>query len=245
MTSLDTHHRRARDAAGDTRTPEGATARGRRHSGESRPSSTSRTADRFEVDREAFLRLVDPVLVTEPSAGAVVDANPAACALFGFSIDELLTIECGEVRDLNDGRWLAAVARRDRTGAFRGELSCRRSDGSTFSAEVASSLFEVAGHTYAVISFHAVLAAAGGHLFDRTAGSDPLGNASPADLAILDLLPTPLSFLDMAELVGESPEIVRARAIALYRQLGASSRVEAITRAHSLGLLDSIGPLDD
>jgi LuxR family maltose regulon positive regulatory protein len=59
-----------------------------------------------------------------------------------------------------------------------------------------------------------------------------------AELRVLPMLSTHLSFREMGEEMFLSPNTVKSEAISLYRKLGASSRNQAVTRARELGLLD-------
>jgi LuxR family transcriptional regulator, maltose regulon positive regulatory protein len=59
-----------------------------------------------------------------------------------------------------------------------------------------------------------------------------------AELRILRLLPTHLSFREMGSRLYVSPNTVRTQAQAVYRKLDASSRSEAVARALELGLLE-------
>jgi LuxR family transcriptional regulator, maltose regulon positive regulatory protein len=59
-----------------------------------------------------------------------------------------------------------------------------------------------------------------------------------AELRVVGLLPTHLSFREMGSLLSVSPNTVKSQAQAVYRKLDASSRSDAVTRAHELGLLE-------
>jgi LuxR family maltose regulon positive regulatory protein len=59
-----------------------------------------------------------------------------------------------------------------------------------------------------------------------------------AELRLLPLLTTHLSFREIAERLYVSRNTVKSQAISVYRKLGASSRSEAIDRAVKLGLVD-------
>jgi LuxR family maltose regulon positive regulatory protein len=59
-----------------------------------------------------------------------------------------------------------------------------------------------------------------------------------AELRLLPLLTTHLSFREIAERLYVSRNTVKSQAISVYRKLGASSRSEAIERAVHLGLVD-------
>jgi LuxR family maltose regulon positive regulatory protein len=60
-----------------------------------------------------------------------------------------------------------------------------------------------------------------------------------AELRLLPLLTTHLSFREIADRLHVSRNTVKAQAISIYRKLGVSSRSEAITKAGELGLVDT------
>jgi LuxR family maltose regulon positive regulatory protein len=59
-----------------------------------------------------------------------------------------------------------------------------------------------------------------------------------AELRLLPILATHLSFREIGEEMFLSPNTVKSQAMSLYRKLGASSRNQAVTRSRELGLLD-------
>jgi LuxR family maltose regulon positive regulatory protein len=61
---------------------------------------------------------------------------------------------------------------------------------------------------------------------------------TPAELRLLPLLTTYLSFREIGEHLFVSRNTVKTQAISVYRKLGVSSRSEAIVRAGQLGLVD-------
>jgi LuxR family transcriptional regulator, maltose regulon positive regulatory protein len=73
---------------------------------------------------------------------------------------------------------------------------------------------------------------------DRIRGGT-VGASSPttAELRLLPLLPTYLSFRQIGERLYVSQHTVKSQAVSLYRKLGGSSRSQAVQRAQQLGLL--------
>ncbi len=61
---------------------------------------------------------------------------------------------------------------------------------------------------------------------------------SPAELRVVQLLPTHLSFREIGYALYLSRNTVKTQAIAAYRKLGVNSRTEAVSCARSFGLLD-------
>jgi LuxR family transcriptional regulator, maltose regulon positive regulatory protein len=68
---------------------------------------------------------------------------------------------------------------------------------------------------------------------------------TPAELRVLQFLPTHLSFPEIAGRVFVSPNTVKTQAQGVYRKLGVSSRREAVERARASGLLDAGGSAQD
>jgi LuxR family maltose regulon positive regulatory protein len=64
------------------------------------------------------------------------------------------------------------------------------------------------------------------------------GSLTPAELRVLRLMPTYLSFREMGSRLVVSPNTVKTQAQAVYRKLNASSRSQAVARARELGLLN-------
>jgi LuxR family transcriptional regulator, maltose regulon positive regulatory protein len=72
-----------------------------------------------------------------------------------------------------------------------------------------------------------------------------ISDLTPAELHILQYLPTHLSFPQIAGQVFVSPNTVKTQAQSVYRKLGVSSRREAVEQARAAGLLDPAGPESD
>ena len=78
----------------------------------------------------------------------------------------------------------------------------------------------------------------------RTQLSKRRGHDSPAasslttaELRLLPLLSTHMTFAGIGRELFLSPNTVKARAVVIYRKLGVSTRVEAVARSRELGLL--------
>ena len=65
------------------------------------------------------------------------------------------------------------------------------------------------------------------------------GGLSSAELRLVPLLATHLSFREIAERQHVSRNTIKTQAISVYRKLGAASRSEAISKAGELGLVDT------
>src|SRR4029079_1810240 len=61
---------------------------------------------------------------------------------------------------------------------------------------------------------------------------------TPAELRLLPLLSTHLSFREIGERLFVSRNTIKTQAISVYRKLGVSSRSDAIARAAELGLVE-------
>jgi len=72
----------------------------------------------------------------------------------------------------------------------------------------------------------------------RGSGGRGASTLTAAELRLLPLLATHMSFPEIAGERFVSPHTVKAQAMSIYRKLGASSRHQAVTRSRELGLLD-------
>lgn len=90
-----------------------------------------------------FQNSLDGLLVTMPD-GSVLDANPAACRIFGRTREEIVRHGRQGLIDVSDPRLAVLIALRARTGMAHGELTGRRQDGTLFPIEVSSVVFQLA-----------------------------------------------------------------------------------------------------
>jgi PAS domain S-box-containing protein len=101
-------------------------------------------ADELDDERQRFKLLVDnsndAVLLAHPD-GTIHSANPAACAMFGRTEEELQTTGRAGIVDASDPRLKSALDELIRDEGFAGELRFVRADGGTFPGEVSSNLY--------------------------------------------------------------------------------------------------------
>lgn len=90
--------------------------------------------------RQLFETSLESILQTRPD-GQVLHANPAACVLFGMSVEELRRRGRQGLVDPRDQRLQALLDERQREGHVRGELRMLRGDESSFECELSSSIF--------------------------------------------------------------------------------------------------------
>ena len=90
--------------------------------------------------RQLFETSLECILQTRPD-GQVLNANAAACELFGMSVGELRERGRGGLVDPGDTRLQALLDERQREGKTRGELRMLRGDGTAFECELSSSIF--------------------------------------------------------------------------------------------------------
>ena len=73
---------------------------------------------------------------------------------------------------------------------------------------------------------------------DRSSAHPGASSLTAAELRILPLLATHLSFPEIGAELFLSPNTIKSQAMSIYRKLGASSRSQAVTRSRELALLD-------
>jgi PAS domain S-box-containing protein len=87
-----------------------------------------------------FMYSFDAILLTEPD-GSILAANPAACAMFGRTEEEICRVGRSGIMNTDDPRLSEALSERELTGHFSGELSGIRKDGTIFPVELSTSVF--------------------------------------------------------------------------------------------------------
>jgi two-component system, cell cycle sensor histidine kinase and response regulator CckA len=83
---------------------------------------------------------LDAILLTTPDGG-ILEANPAACRMFGRSPEELRQGGRACLSDASDPSVKAALEERSRAGRAGAEMTLVRADGTRFPAEVTSTIF--------------------------------------------------------------------------------------------------------
>jgi LuxR family transcriptional regulator, maltose regulon positive regulatory protein len=73
---------------------------------------------------------------------------------------------------------------------------------------------------------------------ERASGTQGALSLTTAELRVLPMLATHLSFPEIGAEMSLSPHTVKSQAMSIYRKLGASSRHQAVTRSRDLGLLE-------
>jgi two-component system, cell cycle sensor histidine kinase and response regulator CckA len=91
--------------------------------------------------RTFFENSLDAMFITTPN-GQVLEANAAACGMFGYTEEELIRGGRNAVVDLDDKRLLPALKERERKGRFAGELNFKRKDGIKIPVEITSVIFK-------------------------------------------------------------------------------------------------------
>jgi PAS domain S-box-containing protein len=116
-----------------------------------------------EVDAGCLRALFDHSpegILLATAAGAIQRANAAACRLLDRTEAEIRAGGRAALVDPEDPRVAPALAERDRTGAFSGEIRMRRRDGSLFPAALSAATFtDELGAKRAVILFQDLTAA--------------------------------------------------------------------------------------
>ena len=83
------------------------------------------------------------------NAGKILQANPAAAKLHGYSIDELLTMNVADLDTPDEARELPGRIARMLGGEWiQAEVTHHKKDGTVFPVEISAGIFEVGDHKY-------------------------------------------------------------------------------------------------
>ena len=103
--------------------------------------------------RVFFESSIDAVVLALPE-GRIVDVNPAACTVFGYSREEMIGMHRNVLLAAPDSEPVRrAIRARTGDGHYRGHMQYLRKDGSRFTAEISSTQFvDADGHSkYSVV----------------------------------------------------------------------------------------------
>jgi diguanylate cyclase (GGDEF)-like protein/PAS domain S-box-containing protein len=93
-----------------------------------------------------FNHSIDSILLTK-SDGSIIDVNPAACEMFGRTIDEIQSIGVRGLVDVKDHRLHDALGELSHTGRTNAEITMIRSNGEKFPVEMSATAFvDTNGH---------------------------------------------------------------------------------------------------
>ena len=101
-----------------------------------------------ELYRKIFEHSNDAIFVMDPVRDSIVDANPRACAMLGYSREELLSLAISAIHphEMAKLQTFAESVFRDGSG-WTNELSCLAKGGHLVPSEISASTIEVAGQT--------------------------------------------------------------------------------------------------
>ncbi len=100
-----------------------------------------RLVDNESKYRTFFENSLDALFISKPD-GKILEANAAACTMFGYTEQELIREGRNAIVDTEDRRFLSALAERERNGRFAGELTFKRKDGTKMPAEISTVVFK-------------------------------------------------------------------------------------------------------
>jgi PAS domain S-box-containing protein len=103
--------------------------------------------------RTLFESAADAIFIMDLDSrnfGDIIDANPAAAEMHGYSLDELLKLNLVKDLDAPDAAEEAPErARRVLSGEWiKGEINHRKNDGTIFPVEISAGLLQYMGHNY-------------------------------------------------------------------------------------------------
>jgi PAS domain S-box-containing protein len=101
--------------------------------------------------RAIFERTADAVIVSDPlGPGRVLDVNPAACRMFGYTREEFLQLNRAAMLERADSGLERLLNERAETGQTKATLRYRRKDGSCFEGELSSAFLDSTDNRAAV-----------------------------------------------------------------------------------------------
>jgi PAS domain S-box-containing protein len=106
-----------------------------------------RAEDALRESEERYRAVVehalDAILVTDPSGeGRVLSVNPAACHMFGYSMEEFLQLKREDLLDINDPSYADYMQKRRDAKEIATELIYKRKNGSRFLGDLSNVFYQ-------------------------------------------------------------------------------------------------------
>jgi LuxR family transcriptional regulator, maltose regulon positive regulatory protein len=198
-------------------------------------------AENADADADAFVAEVESLAGDEPPADSLVALLLAAVearnlARHGDHAEAAARVERAEPLLAHANYavpWLAAVALLE---LVQVRVTVADADGARLLLRRVADLFRVRPRLGVLVQRTAELDARTRALAEP--GGRRASSLTPAELRLLPLLATHLSFREIGERLYISRNTVKTQAIAVYRKFGVTSRSSAISRAVALGLID-------
>ncbi|MGE5774677.1 MAG: PAS domain S-box protein [Chloroflexota bacterium] len=93
--------------------------------------------------RAVIEHAMDAILVSDPAGeGRVLSVNPAACSMFGYSVEEFSGLRREDILDMDDPNLPVLLQKREQYGEATAELTYKRKDGRRFSGEISSTSYQ-------------------------------------------------------------------------------------------------------
>ncbi|HLO29788.1 MAG TPA: PAS domain S-box protein [Anaerolineales bacterium] len=93
--------------------------------------------------RAVFDNALEAIVITNPAGeGTVLSANPSACRMFGYSMEEFPGLSREAMLDTSDSNLAALLEQRERGGKAVAELIYKRKDGTRFPGEISSTIYQ-------------------------------------------------------------------------------------------------------
>jgi PAS domain S-box-containing protein len=93
------------------------------------------------IFQSLFENSLSGILYGNPTNGNILDANQSAATMFGYTIEELRTLNRNDVFDYNHSSMINSINERQKQGHVKGELIGVRKNGEHFPIEFTSSIF--------------------------------------------------------------------------------------------------------
>ena len=111
-----------------------------------------RTEEALKKSEDRFRRIFDhsndAILILDPSQDKILDVNPTACTMLGFSRDELMVTPVSAIHPKEMPKFMAfaqSVLKNEK--GWTDELSCLTKAGDCLPAEISASIIELEGKT--------------------------------------------------------------------------------------------------
>ena len=196
-----------------------------------------------------FSRANDAIFILDPKRDQIIEANPRARSMLGYTREELLCVGISAVHP-NEMPQMLSLARsvyRHQRG-WTDELSCVTKTGQVIPAEISASVVDLGGRPAMIAIVRDIADCKRKEALpgDAEVNGRDSSTAAPCalpeplshrELEVLSLIDAGLSNCDICEQMFISLNTLRSHTRSLYRKLDVHSRTQAVSIARRQGLI--------
>ncbi len=194
--------------------------------------------------RKLFYYSSDAIFLIDPTRDKILDANPRACDMLGYSYEELLSLGISAVYSSKMPELMSfAQSVYERGYGWSDQLECTGKTGQVVRTDMSATMFDIGGKSCVLAMIREITGDSPGSRLPRKGGGWPNAAAgvqlTRRELEVLRLLASGERNKEIAGHLSLSVNTVKFHIENIFQKLGVQTRTQAARAAAECGLVDS------